>query len=297
MATTTMNSIPSYLDLTGKTALVTGCGSSSGIGFNCAKVLGELGANIVITSTTDRIHTRCQDLVALGLRVASFVATDLADEDICLQLVRFAHDQFGCIHILVNNAGMTSLYKGLEGSGESGDCVSMSLLAWRASHQRNLDTTFIMTKHVLPMMMEAAWGRIINISSTTGNLYNPYLLQSHNNLFQQKGPVMATKNDVAYASAKAAMVGFTRAVALDVARKGITVNAVCPGWIATESQTSFEQQQGTGTCLKKKKHVQPSTLSCSDSDGQEWFVLGSCSHRSQPRYPRCELHNWPDDYC
>jgi 3-oxoacyl-[acyl-carrier protein] reductase len=104
----------------------------------------------------------------------------------------------------------------------------MSLATWQAALARNLTTAFLVTKAAMPDMISRGWGRIIMVASLTG-------------------PVMAIRADVGYASAKAGMIGLTRATAVDVAGHGITVNAVAPGWIATGSQTPEERDQGMAT--------------------------------------------------
>jgi 3-oxoacyl-[acyl-carrier protein] reductase len=211
--------------------VVTGAGAELGIGFRCAVLLASLGASVVITSTSDRIYKRAEELVSFGRECAAIVAEDLSAEDACISVAEFALTKYGRIDILVNNAGMISMSSPStagEVGCESGDALSLSLLGWQRSLRRNLDTCFLMTKACLKVMSKSGFGRIINISSTTG-------------------PVNATTGDVAYASAKAAMVGFTRACALDVAGSGITVNAIAPGWICTSSQTKFEADQGRVT--------------------------------------------------
>jgi 3-oxoacyl-[acyl-carrier protein] reductase len=111
---------------------------------------------------------------------------------------------------------------------QSGTTESLSYADWRASQARNLDTAFLVCKAALPQMKRAGWGRIVMVSSVTG-------------------PVMAARGDVAYAAAKAGMVGLTRAIAVDTAAAGITVNAVAPGWIETGSQTADEAREGRST--------------------------------------------------
>jgi 3-oxoacyl-[acyl-carrier protein] reductase len=96
---------------------------------------------------------------------------------------------------------------------------------WNASLAQNLTSAFLVTRAVLPGMRAAGWGRIVNVSSITG-------------------PVMASRSDVAYAAAKAGMAGLTRALAVDEATRGITANAVAPGWIATGSQLPSEAREG-----------------------------------------------------
>jgi 3-oxoacyl-[acyl-carrier protein] reductase len=111
---------------------------------------------------------------------------------------------------------------------EPTDLGDVGLAAWQRSLGRNLTTAFLVTRAVLPVMKRARYGRIVNISSTTG-------------------AVAAVAGDAAYAAAKAGMVGLTRAVALEAASFGITVNAVAPGWIATGSQTGREAAAGART--------------------------------------------------
>jgi len=200
--------------LQGKVALVTGAGSSGGIGFATARALRELGAEVFITSTTERIHQRGEELGA-----QSFVA-DLSNED----EVRTLTSQISNLDILVNNAGMTSI-SNPAGLNEASDLASMSLESWNAGWSRNMDTAFLVTKYLLPKLRESSHGRIIMVSSVTGH-------------------VMAMKNQPIYAAAKAAMVGLTKSLAIDEAKHGITCNAVLPGWITTDAISSDEKSLG-----------------------------------------------------
>ena len=201
--------------LAGKKALVTGAGSANGIGFAIARALNELGAEIVITSTTDRIHERAKEIGA-----ASFVA-DLTNE---LE-VRALANEISSLDILVNNAGMTSISSPAL-SSESDDVATMSLNDWHRGMSRNMDTSFLVTKYFLPHLRRSKSGRIIMISSVTGH-------------------VMAMKNQPIYAAAKAAMVGLTKSIALDEAKYAITCNAVLPGWIVTEAISDSEKANGS----------------------------------------------------
>src|SRR5499427_6350734 len=140
---------------------------------------------------------------------------DLTDATTAAGLVSAALDQWGRLDIVVNNAGMVSAAVPVY---ESGTVDSMDPATWQAALARNLTTAFLVTKAALPAMTSRGWGRIIMVASVTG-------------------PVMAMRADAGYAAAKAGMIGLTRAVALDTAGHGITVNAVAPGWIATGSQT------------------------------------------------------------
>jgi 3-oxoacyl-[acyl-carrier protein] reductase len=216
--------IPAAFDLSGRVALVTGAGSRDGIGFAAARLLAELGAGVMLSATTARIHDRVGELRGAGFDVAA-VTADLTDAGAAAGLVAAAHQQWGRLDIVVNNAGMVSVASPVF---EAGTVDSMDLATWQASLARNLTTAFLVTRAALPAMIERGWGRIIMVSSVTG-------------------PVMAIRADVGYASAKAGMVGLTRATAVDAAGHGVTVNAVAPGWIATGSQTPEEDGHGRAT--------------------------------------------------
>lgn len=202
-------------------AVVTGAGSPTGIGFAIARALGAAGHTLLIASTTDRIHERVADLRAAGFD-ARGVACDLTGEAGVGALVAAAVDT--PVAALVNNAGMAILGE----LDEPADLDRTTLGQWQRSLERNLSTAFLVTCAFLPGMKQRGYGRIVNISSTTG-------------------AVSAVAGDTAYAAAKAGMVGFTRAVALEAARFGVTVNAVAPGWIATGSQTAREAAAGART--------------------------------------------------
>lgn len=200
--------------LIGKTAFVTGAGSANGIGFASARALRELGADVLITSTTARIQERASEIGA-----TAFVADLTIESEVKALAEKISH-----LDILVNNAGMTSV-SSPAGTGEATDLGSMNLEDWRRGMSRNMDTTFLVTKNLLPQLRRSSAGRIIMISSVTGH-------------------VMAMRHQPVYAAAKAAMVGLTKSIALDEAKNGITCNAVLPGWIATESISEEEKKQG-----------------------------------------------------
>ena len=132
----------------------------------------------------------------------------------------------GGLDVLVNNAGMVSTAAG--GDYLEGDLLGTPPERWSASLARNLDTAYLTTRAALPHLRSSGRGRVVMVTSVTG-------------------AVMAMRGEVAYAAAKAAMVGLTRALAVDEARHGLTVNAVAPGWVATGSQTQAEAVEGRHT--------------------------------------------------
>ncbi len=213
---------PESFSLTGRVALVTGAGSRTGIGFASARLLGALGATVVLGASSERVAERAAELRDAGVE-ASHEVGDLTTESAASHLVTGALERHGRVDVVVNNAGMIST---TEPDFESGTAPQMSLETWQASLRRNLDTAFLVSRAALPSMHAQSWGRIVMVASVTG-------------------PLMAMRGDIAYAAAKAGLVGLTRALAVDSASSGITVNAVAPGWIATGSQTPDEQREGS----------------------------------------------------
>jgi 3-oxoacyl-[acyl-carrier protein] reductase len=209
-----------------RVALVTGAGSASGIGFACARRFVGAGIPVLVTSTTERVFDRVAELGGEG--VAAGHVADLTDEAQAERLVAAAIERFGSLNIVVNNAGMTSIAQ----PSTSARLIDSTLEEWRSSLDRDLTTAFLVTRASLPHLLEAGWGRIVNVASVTG-------------------PVMAMRDDAAYAAGKAGMVGMTRALALDTAARGITVNAVAPGWIDTGSSNEHERAMGRATPARR----------------------------------------------
>jgi 3-oxoacyl-[acyl-carrier protein] reductase len=207
----------------GQTAIVTGAGSADGIGFAIARRLLRAGAQVAITSTTDRIHERASELDANGKNVLAIVA-DLTDEDEARRIVDLVMERSGRIDVLVNNAGMTQTGRPLEGK----TLRESSYADWQRQIEITLHTAFLMTRAVLQVMTQRKYGRIVNVSSVTG-------------------PLVSNRGSGAYGAAKAAMDGMMRAVALETGLDGITINAVAPGWIATASSTEAERVAGLHT--------------------------------------------------
>lgn len=210
--------------MVGRVALVTGAGSPTGIGFAAAQALSREAVTVALTSTTDRIHDRANELVAQGNEVAGFVA-DLTDRDRARAMVADVLERFGRIDILVNNAGMVSVDKK---GAETTSFLDLSDEGWDDDIAMNLDTAYNVTRAVVPGMVERGWGRVVMVSSATG-------------------PFVTIPGSAGYSAAKAGMDGLMRGVAIDVARFGVTVNSVAPGWIATGSQLPEEAIAGRHT--------------------------------------------------
>ena len=209
----------------GRVALVTGAGSPTGIGFATAAVLGREGAAVAICSTTDRIHAQAGALQAMGYDAAGFVA-DLTDRAQVRGLVDAVDTRFGRIDILVNNAGMVTIDD--PDSDDAGSFLTLTDQAWDLDLARNLGTAYNVSRAVMPGMVQRGWGRVVMVSSVTG-------------------PIVTDPGSIGYSAAKAGMDGLMRAIAIEVAAAGVTVNSVAPGWIATGSQLPSEAAAGVHT--------------------------------------------------
>jgi len=213
------------LELSGRTAIVTGAGSATGIGFAIARQLLAQGAGVAVTATGERIHERANELSALGPTVVAYRA-DLTDESQAQELVHAVHKRFGRIDILVNNAGMAR-----EGQQPANrELSTIRLEEWQRQIAITLNTAFLMTRSVLPIMRAQKFGRIVNVTSVTG-------------------PLVSGANSGAYGAAKGGMDGMMRAVAIAEGPYGITMNGVAPGWIATGSSLPEELEAAKYTPL------------------------------------------------
>jgi 3-oxoacyl-[acyl-carrier protein] reductase len=195
-------------DLSGKAALVTG--ASGGIGGAITRALHDAGAQVLLAGTKADKLGALKD--ALGGRAAVATA-DLADPVAGDALVRAAEEQFGQVDILVNNAGLT----------KDGLAMRMKDEDWAKVIEVDLTAGFRLARAALRGMMKRRWGRIIGIGSVVGATGNP--------------------GQANYAAAKAGMVGMTKALAAEVASRGITVNCVAPGFIATAMTEVLSAEQ------------------------------------------------------
>ncbi len=196
------------LSLKNKIALITG--ASRGIGYAIAENLANQGAFVVISSSKEDV---CQEVARklseiYGVKTLG-IAGDIKNPNDVQSIVKKAEETFGGIDILVNNAGIA----------KDNLVLRLSQEDWDSVLQTNLNSVFQFTKCVLRPMLKKRWGRIINISSVIG--------------------VMGNAGQANYAASKAGMIGFTKSVAKEYAPKGITCNAIAPGFIQTDMTQSL----------------------------------------------------------
>jgi len=208
-------------------ALITGAGSPTGIGYATALRLAQMGARVVVTDIDARAEARALELRARGLFARGYIC-DLASRPQVESFIERVVEDFGTVSVLVNNAGMT--LGGESEAYERFDCCSDR--HWDLTIERNLTTCFNVTRRVLPQMVRRRYGRIVNVSSVTG-------------------PLVSVPGEAAYGAAKSAMIGMSRAIALEVGEYNITINNVLPGWIATGSQTPHEREASQNTPLQR----------------------------------------------
>jgi len=198
------------MDLSNKVAIVTGGGR--GIGRAIALKLAELGANVVVNDVgeAEPAENVTEEIKAMGRQSLAILADVSSSEDVG-RLVETTVSTYGRIDILVNNAGITRDHLLLRMTDEDWDKVL----------KVNLNSVFLCTRAVLKYMVKQRWGRIISITSIVGVVGNP--------------------GQANYAATKAGIIGFTRTVAKEVASRGITANAIAPGFIETGMTQRLEE--------------------------------------------------------
>ncbi|SUO92280.1 3-oxoacyl-ACP reductase FabG [Suttonella indologenes] len=197
--------------LTGKIALVSG--ASRGIGKATLLALGQAGATVIGTATTDSGAAKITDAIqAAGLK-GKGMALNVNDEAAIEQIFAEIKQAFGSVEILVNNAGIT----------DDGLLMRMKQEQWDNVINTNLGSIYRMSKAASRDMMKARFGRIINIASVVG--------------------VMGNAGQTNYAAAKAGIIGFSKSLARELGSRGITVNVIAPGFIATDMTDTLPEAQ------------------------------------------------------
>ena len=198
-------------NLQGRIALVTG--ASQGIGRACALELARAGATVALAARNEaKLAEAVAEIEAAGGQAAAF-SLDVANEESIKAGAKTMLDRFGKVEILVNNAGIT----------RDGLMMAMKRTDWDDVLGTNLTGAFLLTQALLRPMLKNRWGRIINISSVVGRA--------------------GQAGQVNYASSKAGLIGLTRSLAREVASRGITVNAVAPGYIETPMTAVLDKNQ------------------------------------------------------
>jgi len=197
------------MNLAGRVALVTG--ASQGIGHACARKLAAAGATVAVAARNQqKLEELAAQIAAAGGQAAAF-PMDVVDEEQVKAGIKSAIGKFGKIDILVNNAGIT----------KDTLLMRMKRADWDAVLNTNLTSAYLATQQVIGSMLKQRWGRIINVTSVFGQ--------------------MGQAGQANYASSKAGLIGFTMALAREVGSRGITSNAVAPGFIETAMTEGLPQ--------------------------------------------------------
>jgi acetoacetyl-CoA reductase len=192
-------------------AVVTG--GMGGLGETISTKMADAGYRVVVTYSPSNTKYRSwlEEMKGRGYNFGAF-PVDVVDYDDCARKVHTIQTEVGAVDILVNNAGIT----------RDMTFKKMTKTDWDAVMRTNVDSCFNMTKQVMDGMVDRGWGRVINVSSVNG----------------QKGAFGQTN----YSAAKAGIHGFSKALALEVARKGVTVNTISPGYIGTKMVTAIPKE-------------------------------------------------------
>jgi 3-oxoacyl-[acyl-carrier protein] reductase len=199
--------------LAGKVALVTG--ASQGIGRACALELARAGAAVALAArNVEKLEAVANEIAAAGGQAKAF-ALDVASEESIKSGAKAVIAEFGKVEILVNNAGIT----------KDGLALRMKLADFEDVLRTNLIGAFLLTQAVISSMMKGRWGRVINITSVVGET--------------------GAAGQANYAASKAGMIGMTKSLAREFASRGVTVNAVAPGFIETAMTDVLNEEQKT----------------------------------------------------
>ena len=217
---------------TDRVALITGCGKQVGLGSEIARALSSQGVTVVVTDVAEKgllgqfepeascdwrgLDSLVAEIAASGGK-ASALQGDVTSERDAARMVEETVHQFGRLDILVNNAGAPH-------GADRNDVADVPLDAWEKVMAVNIRGPFLMARAAVKPMRAQRWGRIVNIASAAG--------------------VYGLKGLVAYSASKAAVIGFSKALAWDVADADITVNAVCPGTVHTSRTESSARRNG-----------------------------------------------------
>ena len=215
--------------LTGTVALITG--GSRGIGAACARKLAALGADIAVVyaGNAEKANEVCAACEALGVRARAYQC-DVADFDAVKQTVAAVKAELGSVDILVNSAGIT----------RDGLVAAMCEADFDAVIDTNLKGTFNMIRHCARLFLRAGRGRIVNISSVAG--------------------VAGNAGQANYSASKAGVIGLTKSVARELAPKGITCNAIAPGFIQTDMTKGFDETNPLVASIPLKRMGTPADI-------------------------------------
>jgi len=201
--------------IAGRVALVTGGGR--GIGRAIALALARAGADVAVAArTVPEIEAVAAEIAALGRRT-HFFPLDVSDRAMLARTPAIVHERLGPIDVLVNNAGLHA----------SAPVQRTDDATWDAVLAIDLTAPFLLTRACLPGMYERHFGRVLNVASVAGRI--------------------GLKYGSAYAAAKHGLLGFTRSLALEAAKKGVTVNAICPSWTETQMMDDVVAAISAGT--------------------------------------------------
>ncbi len=242
------------MKLAGRTAVVTGGGR--GIGAAIARALAREGVSVLVSARTrEQIDAVARELQNAGQSGFAH-ACDVTRPASIRSLARAAAKKLGHVDILVNNAGIA----------HSAPVKSLALEEWSRVLAVNATGTFLCTQAFLPGMVERGWGRVLNVASVAGLAGAAYI--------------------AAYAASKHAAVGFTRCVAAEVAAKGVTVNAVCPGYVDTEMTDASFARIAQKTGLTREQALEKIVSSTPQRrliapEEVAWLVLALCAHEAR----------------